>query len=204
MKSPIALITGGSRGIGAAICEQLAADGYTVIVNYTHSKAKAEALAKRLKGKAIQADVANDAQVAAMFKTIQKEFGRLDALVTSAGVAVLDDLATLNRTDFMKNIEINVWGTANCVHHASKLMKQGSIVCISSTCARHATPDALAYAASKAGVEAFMVSSTSTLAPKIRINVVAPGVLVSDYLTMVIANAGNAKTGTLVLYVMNQ
>lgn len=177
---PIALVTGGSRGIGAAICEKLAAQGFFVIVNFSRSAEKAQNLANKIGGAVVQADVSDDEQVRAMFKLIGDKYGQLDALVTSAGIAILDEIQSLKRDDFEKTINTNLWGTMNCVTCAVPLMKNGVVVCISSICARTANPDAIIYSASKAAVESFVMSTAKGLAPDIRVNAVAPGATLTD------------------------
>ncbi len=185
-----ALVTGGSRGIGAAICRALARDGFAVAVNYTSSKEKAEKIASEINGFAVQADVGDEQQVATMFESLKEKFGTLDVLVNNAGVVFLDGVDDVQQQPFMETQRVNLWGTMNCIRQARGLMKQGAIVNISSICAVRRTPDALAYAASKAGVNALTVSLAGELAPKIRINAVSPSATETD---MAMKNYGGKK-----------
>lgn len=180
MQKKIALVTGGSRGIGAAIVTALARDNYKVIVHYNKSKNKAEALAKKVNGIAIKSDFSKDIEINALFKKIKKDFGKLDVLVNNAGIAELDSLDALSSKSFFKTMQVNTWASLLCTQLGKKLMKKGNIVFISSICAQNPTPDALAYAISKAGINSFASSITKELAPEIRVNIIAPGATDTD------------------------
>lgn len=176
----IALVTGGSRGIGAAICRSLARDGYKVIVHYGQSKSQAEALAKEIGGVALQADMAKDSDITAMFAEIKRQFGQVDVLVNNAGIADCDSLQEASAASFDRTMQINLWAPILCTQQAVPLMKGGNIVFISSVCATNPTPDAITYAASKAGIEAVMRSIAGELGPDVRVNAVAPSATDTD------------------------
>ncbi len=181
MQKPIALVTGGSRGIGAAICHALARDGYHVLVHYGASADKARDVAAAIGGEVIQADLTKDDDIHAMVSQVQALYGKLDVLVNNAGIAECEDLEHLTRDGFFRTMQINLWAPMLLTQLCVPLMTRGgSITFLSSTCAQHATPDALAYAASKAGGEIVMRSLTPGLAPSIRVNAVAPAATDTD------------------------
>jgi 3-oxoacyl-[acyl-carrier protein] reductase len=176
----VALVTGGGRGIGAAICRTLARDGYKVIVHYGQSKAAAEAIAQEISGVAMQADMTNDSDIMALFTQIKQQFGQLDALVNNAGIAECESLDMATADSFKRTMQVNLWASILCTQQAVPLMQTGSIIFISSVCATNPTPDAIAYAASKAGVEAVMRSIAGGLGPDIRVNAIAPSATDTD------------------------
>src|ERR1700756_4480026 len=134
----VAIVTGGSRGIGAAIAERLAADGFTVVINYAGGAAEAEALAgniERAGGRAItaQADVSNGTAVSRMFDMADAAFGGVDVLVNNAGIMRLAGLADSDDALFDSQVAINLKGTFNTLREAScRLRNGGRIVNLSS------------------------------------------------------------------------
>jgi 3-oxoacyl-[acyl-carrier protein] reductase len=178
----IALVTGASGGIGAAVAERLAKDGFTVIVNYAGNAASAEALVAKIEaagGRAVtaQADIADAAAVARMFDTAEAAFGGVDVLVNNAGVM---QLATIGESDdalFDRQIAVNLKGTFNTLREASRrLCNGGRIINFSSSVTTLLQPTYGVYAATKAAVEAM----TGILAKELRgrditVNAVAPG-----------------------------
>jgi NAD(P)-dependent dehydrogenase (short-subunit alcohol dehydrogenase family) len=203
MKTPssqkVALVTGGSRGIGAATCVQLAKAGYAVVVNYTASQAASDKLCQSIAlagGTALglQADVANEAQVLAMFAAIDAKFGRLDALVNNAGV--VDMTARLNEMSvarWKRMFDINVIGSLLCAREAVNRMSTkyktatsanqgGAIVNLSSAAARLGSPGQyLDYAASKGAIDTFTIGLAKEVAAEgIRVNGVRPGIIDTD------------------------
>jgi NAD(P)-dependent dehydrogenase (short-subunit alcohol dehydrogenase family) len=185
------LVTGGSRGIGAAVCRVAAAAGYRIAVNYAANADAAEGLVAGLSSKgvdafAVKADVADDAQVIAMFETIDKRFGALDALVNNAGI--VDRKARLDEMS-AKRIErmfaVNVIGSMLCAREAVKRMstrhggKGGAIVNVSSVGATHGAPgEYIDYAASKGAIDTFTVGLARELATEgVRVNAVRPGIV---------------------------
>ena len=178
----VALVTGGSRGIGAAIAERLAHDGFTVIINYAGSTAEAEALAGRIEqagGRAVttQADVSDPAAVSRMFDMADAAFGGIDVLVNNAGVMRLAALAESDDALFDSQVAINLKGAFNTLREASRRLRNGGrIVNLSSSQAGLLHPTYGVYAATKAAVEAM----THVLAKELRgrnitVNAVAPG-----------------------------
>lgn len=180
MPKKIALVTGGSRGIGKAICYRLARDGYHVIVHYNQSRDEAEKIAKDIDGSAMECNFSSTESLPELAKFIREEFGRLDCLVHNAGIAELDSLRALTERCFDKHITINLKLPVFLTQNLLPLMDKGSLIFISSGCARQPTPDALSYAMSKAGIEIFAKSIYEELAPKIRVNVVAAGATQTD------------------------
>ena len=198
MKTPspqkVALVTGGSRGIGAATCLQLVKAGYAVIINYAAAQASSDKLCERIAlagGTALglQADVADEAQVLAMFAAIDAKFGRLDALVNNAGVvdmtARLDEMSV---TRLKRMFDINVIGSLVCAREAVKRMSTryghsgGGIVNLSSAAAKIGSPGQyLDYAASKGAIDTFTLGLAKEVAAEgIRVNGVRPGIIDTD------------------------
>jgi 3-oxoacyl-[acyl-carrier protein] reductase len=178
----VAIVTGGSRGIGAAIAERLAGDGLAVVINYAGSATEAEALAGKIAqagGRAItaQADVSDSAAVARMFDAAESAFGGVDVLVNNAGVMRLAALADADDAAFDGQIAINLKGTFNTLREAARRLRNGGrIVNLSSSQAGILSPTYGIYAATKAAVEAL----THVLAKELRgrnitVNAVAPG-----------------------------
>lgn len=187
MKS--ALVTGGSRGIGAAIVLELARKGFRVAINYKSDEAAAAdvaAQARALGADAIvlRADVADPAQVDALFAEIDKQFGQLDVLVCNAGVLRDTLLGASTADDFDDIFAVNISGVVNCCRQASRRMvarRAGAIVNLSSVAATRPGRGQSNYAASKGAVEAFTRALAVELAPRgIRVNAVAPGVIETD------------------------
>ena len=187
----VLLVTGGSRGIGAAICRLAAKAGYRVAVNYTSNVKAADALLAEIKAAggeafAIKGDVGNEADVLGMFKAVDAAYGRLDAFVNNAGVvdakARVDemDLARLERM-----MRINVVGSILCAREAVKRMSSlhggagGSIVNISSAAALIGSPgEYVDYAASKGAIDSFTIGLAREVATEgVRVNAVRPGII---------------------------
>lgn len=176
----IALVTGGSRGIGAAVCRAFNEEGYHVIVHYSQSSDKAEKLAQEISGEAMRANFERDDDIANLVSLIEKKHGRIDALVNNAGIADCESLSEITRDVFFKTMQVNLWAHVFLTKLISPLLKQGSIVFTSSVCAQLPTSDALAYAASKAGIEAIVRSISAEFAPRVRVNAVAPAATDTD------------------------
>ncbi|OAF08360.1 3-ketoacyl-ACP reductase [Bradyrhizobium centrolobii] len=178
----VAVVTGSSRGIGAAIAERLASDGFTVIINYAGGATEAEALAGKIEqggGRAVtaQADVSDAAAVARMFDMADAAFGGVDVLVNNAGIMRLTSVADTDDATFDSQIAINLKGTFNTLREAARRLRNGGrIVNLSSSQAGLLHPTYGIYAATKAAVEAM----THVLAKELRgrnitVNAVAPG-----------------------------
>jgi 3-oxoacyl-[acyl-carrier protein] reductase len=178
----VAIVTGASRGIGAAIAERLAADGFTVVVNYAGGAAEAEALVQKIEaagGRAIpaQADVSDAAAVARMFDAAQAAFGGVDVLVNNAGIMKLASIAESDDALVDSQIAINLKGSFNTLREAAKRLREGGrIVNLSSSVVGLYQPGYAVYAATKAGVEAMThVMAKELRGRNITVNAVAPG-----------------------------
>lgn len=183
----IALVTGGSRGIGAAIVRRLARDGHAVAINYASSAAEAEALANEIRAAggralAVRADVSQAAEVRAMFDQVEAGLGRIDVLVNSAGILKMVPLAETSDELYEQTFGINTRGTFNTLREAAtRLADGGSIVNVSSTTIALNLPNYSIYIASKAAVE----SLTQVFAKELRgrhitVNAVAPGPVATE------------------------
>ncbi|WP_291381830.1 MULTISPECIES: SDR family oxidoreductase [Achromobacter] len=183
----VALVTGGSRGIGAAIVRRLAEDGFAVAINYASSAAEADALAGEVRqgggrALAVRADVAKPDDVRAMFDAVQAEFGRIDVLVNSAGVLQVQPLADTSDDLYDRTFDINTRGTFNTLREAAaRLADGGSIVNVSSTTVALNLPGYSVYIASKAAVESLtQVFAKELRGRQIRVNAVAPGPVATE------------------------
>jgi 3-oxoacyl-[acyl-carrier protein] reductase len=183
----VALVTGASRGIGAAIAQRLASDGFTVIVNYAENAAPAEALVRMIEqagGRALaaKADVSNAADVRRLFDAAETAFGGVDVLVNNAGIMNLATIADADDASFDRQIAVNLKGTFNTLREAAtRLRAGGRIINFSSSVVALLQPTYAVYAATKAGVEAM----TSVFAKELRgrdisVNAVAPGPTATD------------------------
>ena len=183
----IALVTGASRGIGAAVAERLARDGFTVVINYSGDAAPAEALARRIEdqgGRALtaKADVSDPQAVRSMFDAAETAFGGVDVLVNNAGIMKLATLAESDDALFDRQIAVNLKGTFNALREAARRLRNGGrIVNFSSSVVGLRLETYGAYAATKAAVEAM----TPILAKELRgraitVNAIAPGPTATD------------------------
>jgi NAD(P)-dependent dehydrogenase (short-subunit alcohol dehydrogenase family) len=187
----IVLVTGASRGIGAAVAELAAAAGYDVAVNYSRDAAAAQQVVERVQARGqravtIQADVSQEAQVLQMFKTVDRELGPLTALVNNAGVvAKASKLQDMSIERWQLMFGINVIGSFLCAREAinrmaiSKGGAGGTIVNMSSAASRIGSPaDYVDYAASKGAIDTFTLGLGKELAGDgIRVNAVRPGLI---------------------------
>lgn len=182
----VAIVTGASGGIGTAVSERLARDGYAVVVNCSGSTAAAEALVRKIEeagGRAIsaQANVADAAAVARMFDAAEAASGGVDILVNAAGTMDLATVADSSDALFDKTVAANLRGTFNTLREAARRMRNGGrIVNFSSSVTTLLQPTYGVYAATKAAVEAM----TSVLAKELRgreitVNAIAPGPVAS-------------------------
>jgi len=183
----IALVTGGSRGIGAAIVRRLARDGHAVAINYASSAAEAETLADDIRAAggralAVRADVSRSDQVLAMFDQVEAELGRIDVLVNSAGILKMVPLAETSDELYDQTFGINTRGTFNTLREAAtRLADGGSIVNVSSTTIALNLPNYSVYIASKAAVESLtQVFAKELRGRRITVNAVAPGPVATD------------------------
>ncbi|MCZ4091451.1 SDR family oxidoreductase [Sinorhizobium psoraleae] len=183
----VAIVTGASRGIGAAIAERLARDGFTVVINYSGEAAPAEALARRIEergGRALtaKADVSSAEAVRRMFDAAETAFGGVDVLVNNAGILKTATLADTGDDEFDRQFAINAKGTFNTMREAAGRMRDGGrIVNFSSTTLALNMPGYAAYNGTKAAVEAFTrVFAKELRGRNITVNAVAPGPIATD------------------------
>lgn len=190
----VMLITGASRGIGAATAQLAARRGYAVCLNYRQRADTAEQLAQRIRqagGRAITvaADVADEKQVAALFAAIDREFGRLDVLVNNAGMLERQmRLEEMDAARLQRVFATNVLGSFLCAREAIKRMstahggRGGAIVNLSSVAARLGAPNEyIDYAAAKAAIDAMTIGLAKEVAAEgIRVNAVRPGVVYTE------------------------
>ena len=192
MKAPLTLITGASRGIGAATARLLAAQGHDLALNFARDAAAAEALAAELREHhgtrvlCVQADVADEAQVQAMFARVDAELGPISGLVNNAGIvtpaARLEDMDLVR---WQRLFAVNVFGTLLCCREAVKRMSTrhggsgGAIVNLSSRAAQLGSPGVYVdYAASKGAIDSFTVGlAREVVGEGIRVNGVRPGII---------------------------
>jgi len=189
--NPILLVTGGSRGIGAATARLAATRGWDVAVNYTRDAAAAEAVAADVRAAGrrawvLQADVADEAQVLAMFERLDREAGVLSGLVNNAGVVdVAARVDEMSLARWQRMFAINVFGTFICAREAVRRMKArpgGVIVNLSSAAARLGAPGQYVdYAAAKGAVDVFTLGLAKEVAAEgIRVNAVRPGLIETE------------------------
>ena len=182
-----AIVTGASRGIGAAVAERHARDGFFVVVNYAGSGAEASALVKKIKaagGQAItaQADVSKAAEVARLFDTAEKEFGGVDVLVNNAGIMTLSTIANADDATFDRHIAVNLKGTFNGLRESAKRLRSGGrIINFSTSVVGLKLETYGVYAATKAAVEALTgILSKELRGRSITVNAIAPGPTATD------------------------
>jgi len=188
---PVLLVTGGSRGIGAATARLAAQAGWAVAVNYTQNSLAADEVVRTIRAgggraMAVQADVADEAQVLRMFEQVDAKFGRLTGLVNNAGVARIGArVEDMSVARWRRMFDINVIGSLICAREAVRRMSTkhggsgGSIVNLSSAAARLGAPGQYVdYAAAKGAIDAFTIGLAKEVGPDgIRVNAVRPGLI---------------------------
>jgi 3-oxoacyl-[acyl-carrier protein] reductase len=188
LEGKVALVTGASKGIGAAIAKQLAAEGASVVVNYASSKEGADRVVSEIKKNggqavALHADVSNPAEIERLFADTQKAFGRLDVLVNNAGIYEFAALPDISPEHFKKQFDLNVLGLILASKEAARYfgVDGGSIIIISSIAGVKGTPNASVYAATKGAVDVVTKSLAKELGPrKIRVNSINPGMVETE------------------------
>ena len=188
LASKVAVVTGASKGIGAAIAKRLAAEGAAVVVNYSSSKTDAgkvvgEITAQAARAIAVQANVSKQADIERLFAETKKAFGRLDILVNNAGVYEFSPLENVTEEHFHKQFNLNVLGLILASQAAAKLFDAagGSIINISSVVSTRAVPNAAVYSGTKGAVDAITRSLASELGPRrIRVNTIRPGMVETE------------------------
>ena len=183
----VAIVTGASRGIGAAVAERLARDGLAVIVDYSGSAAAADDVVARIEAaggtaRAVKADIADPAAVAALFEAAEAAFGGVDVLVNNAGVMQLKPLADTDDALFDRTVAINLKGTFNALREAARRLRPGGrIVNFSSSVIGLRMETYGVYAATKAAVEAMTAVLSKELKGRgITVNALAPGPTATD------------------------
>ena len=183
----IAVVTGASKGIGAAIAEHLAKQGASVVVNYATSRQGADAVVERITNAggnaiAVQADLSKQDDAVRLFAETKKTYGKLDILINNAGVYEFAPLDAVTPEHFHKQFDLNVLGLLLATREASKLMGEGgSILNIGSIVGRWAAPGGSVYSATKAAVDSLTVALARELGPrKIRVNALNPGMVETE------------------------
>lgn len=178
----IAIVTGGSKGIGAAIARRLARDGFAVIVNYGHDAAPAAAVVGAIEAAggravAVPADLGDPAGMRTLFDAAEQAFGGVDVLVNNAGMMQLSPIAETDDAQFERQVSLNLGGVFRGMREAAKRLRDGGrIVSFSSSVVGLYQPGYGVYAATKAGVEAMTHILAKELGPRgITVNAVAPG-----------------------------
>jgi 3-oxoacyl-[acyl-carrier protein] reductase len=191
LEHKVALVTGASRGIGAAVTHQLAAAGAAVVVNYAGSQRAAAQVVQAIEAAsgralAVQADVSPPAQVTRLFDEALAQFGRLDILVNNAGVIVYKLLQDLTDDDFTRLFDVNVHGTFNTLRQAAtRLAEGGSSINFSTSVNRLLLPTYSGYVATKSAVEQLTRVFAKEIGPRgITVNSVSPGPTNTDFFTV--------------------
>jgi 3-oxoacyl-[acyl-carrier protein] reductase len=188
LQGKVAAVTGASKGIGAAIARDLAAEGAAIVVNYASSRSGADKVVGEITGKggravAVQADVSKPADIKRLFAEAKKAFGKLDILVNNAGIYEFGAIEAITPEHFHKQFDLNVLGllltTQEAVRHFGP--DGGTIINVSSVVATAAFPNASVYSATKAAVDAVTRSLSVELGPrKIRVNSLNPGMIETE------------------------
>ena len=180
----VALVTGGSRGIGAAISRELAKAGAKVALNYRAGQEAADEVAGEIGGLAVRADVSKPEEVQALIERVEGGLGDIDALVNNAGVTRDTLIARMTDDDWQTVIDTNLRGTFNTSRAVSRKMlrrRAGSIVNLSSVVGVHGNPGQANYAASKAGIIGLTKALARELGSRgVRVNAIAPGYISTE------------------------
>ena len=188
LSGKVALVTGASKGIGAAIAKHFAAEGAAVVVNYSTGKADAEKVISEITAKggkaiAVQANLSKQAEIERLFAETKKTFGRLDILVNNAGIYEFQPLENVTEEHFHKQFNLNVLGLLLASQAAAKLFDSagGSIINISSIVSTGAVSNAAVYSGTKGAVDAITRSLANELGPRrIRVNAINPGMVMTE------------------------
>jgi 3-oxoacyl-[acyl-carrier protein] reductase len=183
----VALVTGASRGIGAAVAERLAQDGFTVVINYAGDTKSAEALARKIEGNGgraltAKADVSDAKAVRGMFDAAEAAFGGVDVLVNNAGIMKLAKIADSDEALFDQQVAINLKGSFNAMREAAKRLRDGGRIINFSTSVVGVKLETYGvYAATKAAIETMTAILSKELRGRsITVNAVAPGPTATD------------------------
>ena len=184
----VAIVTGASKGIGAGIAKEMAAEGAAVVVNYASSKKGADEVVGEIQrngGKAIalQADMAKRSEIERLFSEAMRAFGRIDILVNNAGIYEFAPLEEITEEHFHKHFNVNVLGLILASQQAAKYFDSegGSIINISSLASKKASPNTSVYSATKGAVDTLTKALAHELGPrKIRVNAINPGAVETE------------------------
>ena len=178
----VAIVTGASRGIGAAVAQRLAQDGFTVVINYAGNQADAEAVVRKIEaagGRALaaKADVSDPAAVRGLFDSAEAAFGGVDVLVNNAGIMQVTKLADSDDAMFDRHVAINLKGAFNGMREAAKRLRSGGRIINFSTSVFGVRAEGYAvYSATKAGIEVMtQILSKEMRGRNVTVNAVAPG-----------------------------
>jgi 3-oxoacyl-[acyl-carrier protein] reductase len=188
LEGKVAVVTGASKGIGAAIAKQLAAEGAAVVVNYASSKSGADAVVDEIKSGggravAVKADLAQARDIERLFAETDRAYGRLDILVNNAGIYEFAPLEEVTEAHFQKQFQLNVLGLILATQAAVKRFGSagGSIINISSVVSTYGVPNGAVYSGTKGAVDAITRSLAKELGPrKIRVNSINPGMVETE------------------------
>jgi 3-oxoacyl-[acyl-carrier protein] reductase len=188
LTNKVALVTGASKGIGAGIAKALAADGASVVVNYSSSKAGADKVVAEIKSKggkavAVQGDFSKQEDIGKVFAEVKKSFGRLDTLVNNAGIYAFTPLEQVTAEEYQKIFNLNVLGLLLSSKEALKYFgpEGGSIINIGSVVSSLTPPHSSVYTATKGAVDAITRVLAKELGPKkIRVNSINPGMVETE------------------------
>ncbi len=214
LKGKVAVVTGASKGIGAAIARAFGDEGASVVVNYATSREGADRVVKDIETKggkavAVQGDVAKSGDVKRLFAETKKAFGKVDVLVNNAGVFDFAPLDGVTEDEFHRQFNINVLGTILATQEGVKLMNGdgGSVINISSVVSEYPVPNSVVYSSTKGAVDTVTKALALELGPRrIRINTLAPGgvetegartagVVGSDFEKTIVANTPLGRFG---------
>jgi 3-oxoacyl-[acyl-carrier protein] reductase len=188
LEGKVAIVTGASKGIGAAIAKHLAAAGAAVVVNYASSREGADRVVADIERSggtavALRADVAKSEEVARLFAETERAFGRLDILVNNAGVYEFAAIEDVTEAHFHKHFDVNVLGLLLASQEAVKRFPAagGAIINISSVATSVTMPNTAVYTATKGAVDAITRTLAKELGPrKIRVNAISPGMVITE------------------------
>src|SRR5689334_24284298 len=188
LQGQVAVVTGASKGIGAAIAKALAAEGAAVVVNYATSKTGAQKVVEQITSKgakaiAVQGDVAKEADVKRLFEETKKAFGKLDILVNNAGIYEFAPLESVTEEHFYKHFNLNVLGVLLATKEALKLFgpQGGTVINIGSGVSRLTPPNSAVYTGTKGALDAITGVLAKELGPKkIRVNTINPGMVETE------------------------
>lgn len=187
LKGKVAVVTGASKGIGAAVARTLAAEGAAVVVNYASSKQGAEAVVAGIenaggKAVAVKGDVSKAAEAKAIVDAAVRHFGRLDVLVNNAGVYEFKPLEEITEDHYRRQFDVNVLGLLLATQAATQHLREGgSVINIGSLVSRYVPPASAVYAGSKGAVDTITAVLAQELGPrKIRVNAVNPGMVETE------------------------